>query len=68
MAFFGQQRGIPDGQYTQVIYTLIREQKFNEAIQYLQHELQVGFHHDSCPQHTEQIVTTEQLLICSRFR
>ncbi|MEW5303639.1 MAG: hypothetical protein WDW36_006311 [Sanguina aurantia] len=39
MAFFGQQRSIPDGQYTQVIYTLIREQKFNEAILYLLDEL-----------------------------
>lgn len=31
---------IPDGQYTQVIYTLIKEQKYNDVINLLSNELQ----------------------------
>lgn len=43
MAFFQQPaRPIAEGQYTQTIYTLIKEQKFAEAIQHLQYQLQVG--------------------------
>ncbi|PNH03474.1 Tetratricopeptide repeat protein 30A [Tetrabaena socialis] len=41
MAYFQQpQRPIADGQYTQTIYTLIKDQKFAEAITYLQYQLQ----------------------------
>ncbi|KXZ54715.1 hypothetical protein GPECTOR_4g783 [Gonium pectorale] len=41
MAFFQQpQRPIADGQYTQTIYTLIKDQKFAEAITHLQYQLQ----------------------------
>lgn len=40
MAYFGQQRRIPEGQCTQTIYTLIKEQKFAEAITHLNIELQ----------------------------
>jgi tetratricopeptide repeat protein 30 len=32
-------RGVPDGQYTQTIYTLIRDQKFNDVIEILSAEL-----------------------------
>uniref|UniRef100_A0A7S0YW97 Tetratricopeptide repeat protein 30 n=1 Tax=Polytomella parva TaxID=51329 RepID=A0A7S0YW97_9CHLO len=35
-----QQRSIADGQYTQTIYNLIKDQKFHEAISILQQELQ----------------------------
>lgn len=41
MAYFGAQRRIPEGQCTQTIYTLIKEQKFQEAITHLNIELQV---------------------------
>jgi tetratricopeptide repeat protein 30 len=33
-------RQLPDGQYTQVVYTLIKEQKYNEVITLLSNELQ----------------------------
>ena len=42
MAFYGQQRKMAEGQFTQTIYGLIRDQKFAEAIQHLNIELQVG--------------------------
>ena len=42
MALFGnQQRKIGEGQFTQTLYTLIKEQKYNEAIAHLNIELQV---------------------------
>jgi hypothetical protein len=43
MAAFRQQRRVPEGQLTQTIYGLIRDQKFNEAIEVLQQEQQVGY-------------------------
>jgi hypothetical protein len=39
--FGGAQRRIPEGQFTQTIYTLIKEHKLNEAIAHLTVELQV---------------------------
>lgn len=33
-------RQLPDGQYTQVVYTLIKDQKYNEVITLLSNELQ----------------------------
>jgi hypothetical protein len=41
MAFYGQQRKMVEGQFTQTIYGLIRDQKFGEAIAHLTIELQV---------------------------
>jgi hypothetical protein len=42
MAYYGQQqRKMQEGQFTQTIYGLIRDQKFAEAIQHLNLELQV---------------------------
>ena len=35
-----QFKAVPDGQYTQTIYTLIREGKYNEVINILVNELQ----------------------------
>lgn len=40
MAFYGQQRKMIEGQFTQTIYGLIRDQKFGEAIAHLTIELQ----------------------------
>jgi len=40
MAFYGQQRKMVEGQFTQTIYGLIRDQKFGEAIAHLTIELQ----------------------------
>ena len=37
----GQQRRIPDGQFTQTLYSLIKDHKFAEAVGHLQIELQV---------------------------
>jgi len=31
---------IPEGQRTKVIYTLIKDERYNEAIEYLNYELQ----------------------------
>ena len=39
---FGAQRRLVEGQFTQTIYTLINEHKYNEAIAHLQGELQVS--------------------------
>ena len=41
MAYYGQLRPIPEGNFTQTIYGLIKENKMGEAIAYLQQELQV---------------------------
>ncbi len=38
----GQQRKIPEGQFTQTIYTLIKDRKYAEAIQHLHIELQAS--------------------------
>lgn len=35
-----QFRAVPDGQYTQTVYSLIRDQKYNEVITILNSELQ----------------------------
>jgi tetratricopeptide repeat protein 30 len=35
-----QFRAVPDGQYTQTIYSLIRDQKYHEVIDILTNELQ----------------------------
>mmetsp|Transcript_13709 Transcript_13709/g.29452 ORF Transcript_13709/g.29452 Transcript_13709/m.29452 type:complete len:648 (+) Transcript_13709:217-2160(+) len=35
MAFFGQQRRIAEGQFTQTVYSLIKDQKYAEAIAHL---------------------------------
>jgi hypothetical protein len=44
MAFYAAQpaRPIAEGQFTSTIYGLIKDQKFAEAIQHLQYQLQVG--------------------------
>jgi len=34
-----QFRAVPDGQYTQTIYSLVRDQKYTEVIQLLTYEL-----------------------------
>ncbi len=43
MAYYGQQRKMQEGTFTQTIYGLIRDQKFSEAIAHLNVELQVLF-------------------------
>jgi hypothetical protein len=50
MALLFQQAGrtVPDGQLTQTVYGLIRDQRFSDAIQILERELQVGGRTSSC--------------------
>lgn len=44
MAYFQQPaRPIAEGLYTQTIYTLIKDQKFGEAITHLQYQIQVYY-------------------------
>lgn len=35
-----QYRQVPEGQYTQIVYTLIKDQKYDEVINLLSNELQ----------------------------
>lgn len=43
MAFlYNQVNNVPQGQLTQTIYSLVRDQRFNDAVQLLEQQLQVG--------------------------
>jgi hypothetical protein len=43
MAFlYNQANSVPQGQLTQTVYSLVRDQRFREAIQLLEQQLQVG--------------------------
>lgn len=44
MAFlYNQANNVPQGQLTQTIYSLVRDQRFNDAVQLLEQQLQVGW-------------------------